>query len=74
MQKSEQEKPNYGRFMAMVGTSTFVMFALMYLNTYALPHVLWSETRFWMAFVMGAAMAVVMLLFMWSMYRNRAKN
>ena len=39
------------------GISFFaVMFALMYLNTYALDHVFWSETRFWMAFVMGAAM------------------
>ena len=65
---------NYRRFMAMVGTSTVVMFALMYLNTYALEHVYWSETRFWMMFVMGAVMAVVMLLFMWGMYRNRAKN
>ena len=65
---------NYGRFMAMVGTSTAIMFVLMYLNTYALEHVFWSETRFWMTFVMGAVMAVVMLLFMWGMYRNTAKN
>ena len=65
---------NYGRFMAMVGTSTVIMLGLMYLNTYALDHVFWSETRFWMMFVMGAVMAVVMLAFMWGMYRNRAKN
>ncbi len=65
---------NYGRFMAMVGTSTAIMFGLMYLNTYTLDHVFWSETRFWMTFVMGAVMAVVMLLFMWGMYRNMAKN
>ncbi len=65
---------NYGRFMAMVGTSTVIMLGLMYLNTYALAHVFWSETRFWMMFVMGAVMAVVMLAFMWGMYRNTAKN
>ncbi|WP_230280654.1 DUF305 domain-containing protein [Croceicoccus sp. Ery15] len=65
---------NYKRFMAMVGTSTVIMFGLMYLNTYALDHVMWSETRFWMMFLMGAVMAVVMLLFMWRMYRNTAKN
>ena len=65
---------NYKRFMAMVGTSTVIMFGLMYLNTYALDHVMWSETRFWMMFVMGAVMAIVMLLFMWGMYRNTAKN
>jgi len=64
----------YVRFMAMIATSTVVMFVLMYLNTYNIDHVFWSETRFWMAFVMGASMMVIMLFFMWSMYRNRTKN
>jgi|TARA_R100000501_G_scaffold18540_1_gene40547 peptidoglycan/LPS O-acetylase OafA/YrhL len=64
----------YWKFMAMIGTSTAVMFGLMYLNTYSIDHVFWSETRFWMAFVMGAAMMVVMLLFMWGMYKNPRKN
>ena len=72
--KSKSNEGNYKRFMAMVGTSTAIMFGLMYLNTYALDHVYWSETRFWMTFVMGAVMAVVMLLFMWGMYKNAAKN
>lgn len=72
--KQHDSGGNYGRFMAMVGTSTAIMFGLMYLNTYALDHVFWSETRFWMTFVMGAVMAVVMLVFMWGMYRNTAKN
>lgn len=74
MQDETHARGHYGRFMAMVGTSTALMFGLMYLNTYALDHVMWSETRFWMTFVMGAVMAVVMLLFMWGMYRNKAKN
>ena len=65
---------NYWRFMAMIGTSTAVMFALMYFNTFSIDHVFWSETRFWMAFVMGAVMMVVMLLFMWGMYKNKTKN
>lgn len=74
-ENSEDAKRDpYWRFMAMIGTSTVVMFALMYTNTYNIDHVFWSETRFWMAFVMGAAMMVVMLLFMWSMYPDRAKN
>ena len=64
----------YVRFMAMIGTSTVVMFVLMYVNTYSIDHVTWSETRFWMAFVMGAAMMVVMMLFMWSMHKNKTKN
>ncbi|WP_375691727.1 DUF305 domain-containing protein [Pseudooceanicola sp. LIPI14-2-Ac024] len=64
----------YGRFAAMVATSTVVMFGLMYLNTYALDHITFSETRLYMAFLMGAVMAVIMLGFMLSMYRNRTVN
>lgn len=71
---TDNQQGNYKRFIAMIATSTVVMFGLMYLNTYQLSHVMWSETRFWMAFVMGAVMAVIMLLFMWGMYRNTAKN
>ena len=65
---------SYGRFAAMIATSTAVMLGLMYLNTYALDHVFWSQTRFWMALVMGATMAIVMLAFMGHMYRNRTAN
>ena len=64
----------YGRFAAMIGTSTVVMFGLMYLNTFAVEHVRWSETRVYMALLMGATMALIMLGFMLSMYRNRAMN
>ena len=65
---------NYGRFAAMIAASTIIMFGLMYLNTFALDHVWYSQTRTWMALVMGAVMAVVMLGFMWGMYRNRTAN
>src|SRR3546814_10450223 len=58
----------------MIVTSTIVMFVLMYLNSYALDHVFYSQTRTWMAVYMGAAMAIVMLGFMWSMYKDRRKN
>ena len=65
---------SYTRFAAMILTSTIVMFGLMYLNTYALDHIFWSETRAWMVLLMGATMAVIMLGFMWSMYQNSAVN
>ncbi len=65
---------SYKRFFAMIATSTVVMFGLMYLNTYRLEHVLFSETRVYMAILMGATMAVIMLGFMLSMYKNRAVN
>lgn len=65
---------SYKRFAAMIAVSTIVMFGLMYLNTYALEHVLFSETRLYMALLMGAAMAVVMLLFMFGMYPDKRVN
>ncbi len=65
---------NYARFAANIATSTLVMFGLMYLNTYTIGHVFFSQTRMWMALLMGAVMAFVMLLFMWSMYKNKTAN
>jgi len=70
----QQKKSNYGLFAAMIATSTVVMFGLMYLNTYELSHVRWSETRIYMAFLMGAVMAVIMLSFMRGMYRSSKTN
>lgn len=64
----------YKRFFAMIITSTIVMFGLMYLNTYAFDHMFFSETRAYMAILMGATMAVIMLGFMLAMYDNRKVN
>ena len=47
----------YLRFAAMIGTSTVIMYGLMYLNTYATDHLYWSETRAYMALIMGSTMA-----------------
>lgn len=65
---------SYARFAAMIATSTVVMFGLMYLNTWALDHVFWSQTRAWMALYMGAVMATITLAFMLGTYSNRAVN
>lgn len=70
----QRAKPLYGRFAAMIATSMGVMFGVMYLNTYELDHVRWSETRVYMTFLMGAAMAVIMLSFMRGMYSNQKLN
>lgn len=70
----KMQRSSYGRFGAMIATSTIIMFVLMYLNSYALDHVFYSQTRTWMAVYMGAAMAIIMLGFMWSMYKDRRKN
>ncbi|WP_224277900.1 DUF305 domain-containing protein [Nocardioides lacusdianchii] len=69
------ERRMYVRFGLMIATSTVVMFVLMYSNVFAFDHVRWSEERFYMALLMGGAMALVMFAFMRSMmYKNRAYN
>src|SRR3546814_15618266 len=73
-QKSMSMKMGYGRFAAMVATSTVVMFILMYQATYLLAHVEYSQSRMWMAIVMGATMGILMLGFMWSMYKSMKIN
>ena len=65
---------SYWRFAAMIATSTLVMFGLMYVHTYIWDHATFSETRAWMAVLMGAVMAIVMLAFMLNMYKNRTAN
>ncbi len=66
--------PSYARFGAMIATSTAVMFTLTYTNSMEWGHVQWSEERFYMALLMGGAMAMIMLGFMWGMYKNTKAN
>jgi uncharacterized protein (DUF305 family) len=65
---------HYAKFAAMIATSTVMMFGLMYLNVYSGDHAYWSETRAHMALIMGATMAVVILLFMLGMYTSMRLN
>lgn len=64
----------YVRFGAMIATAMAAMFVLTYVDTLSRDHVEWSQTRFYMMFVMGAAMAVIMLGFMRGMFPNRTAN
>lgn len=64
----------YLKFAAMIATSTVAMYVMMYLNTYSLDHIFWSQTRAWMALYMGAGMAIIMLSYMLGMYANRILN
>jgi hypothetical protein len=68
------EGPMYGRFAAMIATSTTAMFLLTYTNTSVLDHVRFSEERLYMALLMGSAMTIIMLGYMWGMYRSRRAN
>lgn len=58
-------------FFAMIATSIVTMFVLKYSNVYEADHVFFSQTRMWMALMMGMAMIVIMLGFMWGMYKSR---
>ena len=65
---------HYPKFAAMIATSMVVMFGLMYLNSYSIDHAFFSETRAYMALLMGATMTILMLAFMLKMYPNRNAN
>lgn len=65
---------SYIRFGLMILTSAMVMLVLMYLNTHAWEHLYFSETRTYMALLMGATMAIIMLAFMLSMYSDKRLN
>ncbi len=76
MQKNEKNYGNsYLKFIAMIVTSVVAMFFLMYLNSYQLiDHAWFSETRMYMAFIMGGAMLIIMLSFMLQMYKSSKMN
>lgn len=64
----------YIRFGLMILTSTVIMYFLMFLNVFEFSHVKFSQTRVYMAILMGAVMAVIMMSFMWKMYKNKKLN
>lgn len=61
-------RARYVRFLLMIATSTVVMYALTYSNVFDVAHIRFSAERGYMAVVMGCAMAIVMMAFMWHMY------
>ncbi len=71
---SSMDNRKYGKFMLMLGLSFVAMYITMYMNTYQWDHIYFSLTRFYMACLGISAMAVIMLSFMWGMYKNRKKN
>jgi mannose/fructose/N-acetylgalactosamine-specific phosphotransferase system component IID len=62
---------SWGRLAAMIATSTFIMFSLMYQLIYSLDHAMFSVNRLIASLVMGCVMTIVMLGFMWSMYKGK---
>jgi hypothetical protein len=60
------------RFAAMIATSTIIMFFLMYQLIYSVDHATFSINRLVASLVMGCIMTIVMLSFMWSMYKGNS--
>lgn len=71
-QGNSMKSMGWGRFAAMIATSTFIMFFLMYQLVYSSEHLMFSLNRLIAAFIMGSVMTIVMLGFMWSMYKGMA--
>ncbi|HFI0755890.1 TPA: DUF305 domain-containing protein [Streptococcus suis] len=65
---------NYAKFLGMIATSAILMYAVMYLNTYELDHIYFSEMRMYITILSTAVMAVVMLGFMLHMLKNKKIN
>ncbi|MFO7954984.1 DUF305 domain-containing protein [Thioalkalivibrio sp.] len=73
-EKMDQTEPmtkmSWRRFALMIATSTIIMFFLMYQLVYSFDHASFSLNRLIASLLMGCVMTVVMLSFMWSMYRG----
>ncbi len=72
--KEHSNKGNYKTFFIMLVCSFVAMYVTMYLNTYAIDHVWFSLTRFYMTCLGISTMAVIMWFFMRNMYNNKKKN
>lgn len=69
-QQKQMTKMSWGRFAAMIATSTLIMVFLMYQLVYSFDHATFSLNRLIASLVMGCVMTIVMLSFMWSMYKG----
>ncbi len=71
---TQKSNGSYTKFVAMLAASFVAMYITMYLNTYAIDHVYFSLTRFYMTCLGISAMAIIMFVAMRNMYKNRRKN
>ncbi|MEX0685461.1 MAG: DUF305 domain-containing protein [Balneolales bacterium] len=69
-QQQQMMQMSWSRFAAMIVTSTFIMFFLMYQLIYTVDHAMFSVNRLIASLVMGCVMTIVMLGYMWPMYKG----
>lgn len=64
----------YPKFGLMLAVSFCIMYAVMFLNVDSTDHIYLSTNRLYMALLMVAPMALVMMGFMQHMYKNKKTN
>jgi len=65
---------SYLRFGAMILTSMVLMYFVMFVGSWELGHVRFSQSRIFMAVTMGGVMGLVMLAWMLNMYKSVKGN
>ncbi len=71
---SDMQRKMYLRFAAMILTAIVVMYWVMFVGSWELEHVRFSQSRVFMAVTMGGTMGLVMLAWMLNMYSNTKVN
>ena len=70
MDNEKQMGMGWGRFAAMIASSAVIMFFLMYQLIFSFDHATFSVNRLVASLIMACVMTIIMLGFMWSMYRG----
>lgn len=68
------EQNHYRTFGLMLAASFIIMYGVMFLNVDRLDHIYLSTTRLYMTLLMVSPMAVLMLVLMPGMYKNKSLN
>ncbi len=68
------EKGNYMKFLLMLSVSFVIMYGVMFSNVNQFDNIFLNVNRLYMAILMVAPMALVMLGFMSSMYKDKKLN
>lgn len=71
-QDGQMMSMSWGKFAGMISASVAAMFFLMYQLIYSWDHATFSVNRLVSSFVMGTVMTLIMLGFMWKMYKGMA--
>lgn len=64
----------YKKFLIMLGLSFIIMYSVMFMNAADASHIYININRFYMAVLMVSPMAIIMMAFMSSMYKNKKLN